>query len=106
MSRARLEESSYLRKLLAYNEILARTLYRSHFGVSTFFILTVTHSEARMRTIMELSNKVTEDKWSPFFLFKTLNSLGDGMKVPQPMLGLLVDPWERQGHPPFCFAKA
>ncbi len=103
VSRARLEQSSYMRKLLAYQDVLARGMHRTHLGISTLFILTVTQNETHKKNIMALLNKASG---AQFFLFKTMGSLGDGMKAPLPTAHMLLEPWQRQGHPPLNIANA
>lgn len=105
VSRARLEQSSYLRKLLAYREVLAREIHRRRLGIPNLFILTVTQSDAHKRNLMQLLKKMTGGKGSTAFMFKTMGSLGDAMKAPLPTPHMLFEPWERQGHSPFCIAK-
>lgn len=99
--RAKLTQSSYLRKLLAYLELLARAEFRRHFGIPNALVLTVTTSDTHRRNIMDVLGEVTEGKGSPVFLFKTMSTLGDGLKAPLPSPDLLLEPWQRQGHLPF-----
>ena len=99
--RAHLAQSSYLRKLSAYREILAREEHQSHFGIPNLLILNVTVSDTHRRNIMEQLHQVTNGKGSPVFLFKTMSALGDGLKAPPPSPHMLCEPWQRQGYPPF-----
>lgn len=99
--RARLQKSSYLRKLLAYRELIAQGVHKRHFGIPNLLILNVTVSETHRRNIMQALHDVTGSKGSPVFLFKTMGALGDGLKAPLPTPHMLLEPWERQGYPPF-----
>ena len=99
--RSRLMQSSYVRKLLAYGEVLTQGIYRSHFGIPNLLVLTVTVSDTHRTNIMAVLEEITGGKGSPVFLFKTMSTLGDGLKAPLPTPHMLIEPWQRQGYPPF-----
>ncbi len=96
-------QTSYHRKLLAYWQILAREMHRSHFGVPNLLILTVTTSVERMRNIMADLKQMTDGKGHAAFLFKTMK--GDIWKSPPADAHMLAEPWERVGHPPVFIAR-
>lgn len=104
--RRALRRSSYVRKLLAYREILAHGLHRSHFDVPNLFILNVTVNDTHRRNIMRVLQEITNGKGSTMFLFKTMSALGDGLKAPEPSPHMLLEPWEREGHEPFNIGGA
>lgn len=104
--RSALMQSSYLRKLLAYREILAQNLHRERFGIPNLLILTVTTTVAHQETIMSALDEVTGGKGSPVFLFTMMGTLGDGLQAPLPSPHMLFEPWLRRGYPPLCIAEA
>lgn len=72
--------------------IVAQKRHSTHFGVSTLFVLTVTRGDVHKDNIMQAFNALTAGKGSPIFLFKTMGSLGDGMKAPPPTPHILFEP--------------
>ena len=86
---------------MAYRELLTQGIYRSHFGIPNFLVLTVTVSDTHRTNIMAVLEEITGGKGSPVFLFKTMSTLGDGLKAPLPTPHMLIEPWQRQGYPPF-----
>jgi hypothetical protein len=102
ITRANLHQSSYLRKMLAYQEITAQHVYGTHLGVPNLLVLNVTNTEQHMRALMELLNELTAGKGSKVFLFKTLSTLGDFRVAPAPTSHLLTEAWRRAGHDDFA----
>jgi hypothetical protein len=101
VTRANLHQSSYLKKMLAYQEITTQHIYRTHLGIPNLLILNVTTSEQHMRSLMELLNELTAGKGSKVFLFKTLSTLGDFRVAPTPTSHMLTDSWKRAEHRDF-----
>jgi len=101
VNRHDLLQSSYRKKLLAYREIVANRLYKSHLGLPNLFVLTVTMNERHMYNIMALLGELAGAS-STLFLFKTAPALGDFRKAPVPNPALLTEPWQRAGHEPFA----
>jgi hypothetical protein len=101
VTRSDSRQTSYLKKLLAYRDIMARKAFHSQFGVPNLLVLTVTSNERHMRSIMAQLTGVTDGKGNTVFLFKTLSTLGDFQVAALPTPALLTDPWERVGHPAF-----
>lgn len=90
---------SFARKLDAYAEILEAQAYRSCWGIPTLTILTVTTSEAHMRTMMAALEERTDPRIAARFLFKTKPQFGKYWTVPPIMTDLFTDPWVRLGEP-------
>jgi hypothetical protein len=84
VTRRNLHKSSYLKKMLAYQEITAQHVYRTHLGLPNLLILNVTTNEQHMKTLINLLNELTAGKGSKVFLFKTLSALGDFRVAPAP----------------------
>jgi hypothetical protein len=104
ISRSDLQQSSYLKKLLAYREIAARQIYKSHLGLPNLFVLTVTTNERHMSNMMALLANLASGA-STLFLFKTAPALGDFRRAPAPSPGMLVEPWQRVGYGPFLIYR-
>jgi hypothetical protein len=94
-------QSSYMRKLLAYREVIAQGMHRTRLGVPNLLILNVTVSATHRQNIMGVLAEVGGGKGSSLFLFKTIGALGDFMRAPEPSPEILLKPWDRAGHPPF-----
>jgi hypothetical protein len=97
--RGTLEQTSYLRKLLQYREVLRTGAYRTHLGVPNFYVLTVTTAEPHLRSILELLAELTDGKGQGFMLFRTMPSLASLEMAPPPTPFILDTPWRRAGHP-------
>jgi hypothetical protein len=94
VARSNPNQTSYLGKLAAYREIIARQLPKTRLGIPNLLVLTVTMGEARMADIN--SRLESETASSAAFLFKTFRS-DDACA---PMVRLLSEPWLRAGLPP------
>jgi Replication-relaxation len=97
VKRANLEKTSYLRKVLAYRQIITQDIHRSHLGLPNLLVLTVTTNEQHMKNIMAAVKEVANEGKSSLFLFKTMSSLGDFQKAPAPAPHVLTEPWQRVG---------
>ena len=71
-----LRQSSFLKKVLAYRDIVARQTHRTALGLPNLLVLTVTTSKARIETMKALVTEVTGGKGSALFLFKEVAQLG------------------------------
>jgi hypothetical protein len=92
ISRSMPGQTSYLAKLAAYGEIIAQRTHKTHWGISTLLVLTVTTSEARMTEML----KRLEGESSAAYLFRAIH----GRELLSPSSKLLSDPWQRSGLPP------
>jgi hypothetical protein len=97
------DRSSLAKKFAAYLAIAEQGIHRSHFGFPNFFVPVVTTTAARMRSMMELVDRLTHGEGSKILLFKTLPSFTSAEKPPPPGGHMLMSPWERIGHPPLSF---
>jgi hypothetical protein len=104
VSRTDLQQSSYLKKLLAYRQIVAQQTYKSYLGLPNLFVLTVTTNERHMSSIMALLENLASGG-STLFLFKTAPALGDFRRAPLPSHSMLVEAWQRVGHEPFLICR-
>jgi len=101
VTRSDLHQTSYLRKILAYRQISAQGIHKSHLGLPNLFVLTVTTNEPHMANIMSLVKELAHEGKSRLFLFKTMSSLGDFNKAPEPGGNMLTNPWQRVGYEAF-----
>ena len=84
VKRANLNQTSFLRKVLAYRQIVAQNVHGTHLGVPNLFVLTVTTNDRHMGNIMTLVKELAPDGKSTLFLFKTMSCLGDFQRAPEP----------------------
>jgi hypothetical protein len=99
--RSNLRQSSYLRKILQYREVAARSLYRTVWGLPNLIVLNVTVSDRHRQNLMRLVDELTKGTGSKSFLFKTMPSLASLQKAPPPIPDILAGAWHRVGHPDF-----
>lgn len=104
--RSGLHHTSYLRKVLAYRQLSVQGIHKSHLGLPNLFVLTVTTNESHMTNIMSLVKELAAEGKSRLFLFKTMSSVGDFRKAPEPTAHLLTDPWRRVGYEAFRVDQA
>ena len=90
-------------KFAAYLTCLEQDVPRRHFGATTFVIPFVTTSEARMRSMIDLLDRLRPGAFARRFLFKHVPSFTSS-EPPKPASGhMLTEPWARSGHEPFSF---
>jgi hypothetical protein len=106
IKRSNLRQTSYLRKILAYRQIVAQEIHRTHLALPNLLVLTVTTSEQHMKNIIGLVKELATEGRSTLFLFKTMSSLGDFQKAPAPTPHLITDPWHRVGFEPLSIHEA
>ncbi len=99
--RSNLRQSSYLRKILQYREIVARSVYKTLWGLPNLLVLNVTINDRHRRNIMRLVDELTKGKGSTFLLFGTMPSLASLAQSPRPIQNILTRAWHRTGHPDF-----
>ncbi len=93
VTRSNPKQTSYLRKLAAYREIIARHGHKTHLGLPNLLVLTLTASQERMAEI--IGRLQGEQGDNATFLFGAVN---DGAtRSPMP---LLTAAWQRAGCPP------
>lgn len=96
--RADLTETSYLRKVLQYREVIGRGLYRKHFGMkASMLALTVTTNFRHMDNLLALVRELEGP--CPYLLFQTAPEFGDELRVPDPYTAFLTKGWQRAGWP-------
>ena len=88
-----------------YLAVAEQGLHRSHFGFPNFFVPFITTSSARMRSMMELLDRLTDGHGSKFLLFKTFPSFTAAERPPAPSGHMLTEPWQRVGFPPFSLDR-
>jgi hypothetical protein len=99
------DRSSIAKKFAAYLAIVEQGVHRSHFGFPNFFVPFITTSGARMRSMMELLDRLTARQGSKILLFKTFPSFTSAEKPPAPTGHMLSEPWQRVGYPPLSLDR-
>ena len=94
VARSNPAQTSYLKKIAAYREIIARQVHKTHLGLPNLLLLTVTTSESRAAGIMQRIEE--EPGGSPAFLFKSMDQSELRTRTNQP----LFNPWQRRDLPP------
>jgi hypothetical protein len=105
IKRANLRQTSYLRKILAYREIVAKDLHRTQLGLPNFLVLTVTPFVQHMKSIMALVAELASEGKSSLFLFRTMTTLGDFQRAPSATPEMLTEPWQRVGYEPLSIGS-
>ncbi len=95
------ERSSIAKKFAAYIAIAEQGVYRSHFGFPNFFVPFIAPSRLRMESMMALLARMTGDRGSKMFLFKTFAVLSSVERPPRADGHMLTEPWLRVGFEPF-----
>jgi hypothetical protein len=96
-------QSSYLKKMTAYREIVARQIHKSHLGLPNLLVLTVTTNAAHMKRIMQQVNEHIGAHAG--LLFLPFDTEDPAEIVRSPSMEFLVTPWQRVGWPPLCLAN-
>jgi protein involved in plasmid replication-relaxation len=94
------DRSSIAKKFAAYLTIARDGVHRSHFGFPNFFVPFITTSESRMRSMMQLADRLTNGRGSKILLFKTFPSFTSAERAPANG-HMLTEPWLRVGADPF-----
>lgn len=89
-ARENLRQSSYLRKILGYREVLEQRLYKDRLSIPNLVVLTVSAAERHLRNLATLAREISGDGWSRALLFKPLPP-----NCTVPCLELLLAPWQR-----------
>jgi hypothetical protein len=99
--RSNLEQTSYLRKILQYQQVAKDKTYKTHWGLPNLLALNVTTTEFHQNKIMELVLELTSGHGASYLLFNTMPSLGDFARPEPPTGRLLTQAWKRAGHSEF-----
>ena len=93
VKRSDLSQSSFLRKILAYRQLVMQGAHRMHLGIPNLFVLTVTTNASHMASIMKLVEELAPEQRSKLFLFKSIA----GKATPDTADHMLSEPWQRVG---------
>jgi hypothetical protein len=91
-------------KFAAYMTIARDGIHRSHFGFPNLFFPFVTASETRMRSMMQLVERLTGGGGSKILLFKIFPGFASAERTPATG-HMLTAPWERVGFPPLSLDR-
>jgi hypothetical protein len=95
-------QSSYLKKMIAYREIVARQIHKSHLGLPNLLVLTVTTNVAHMGCIMQYVREHIGAHAG--LLFQSVDTGIEAEKAGTLSVDFLLTPWQRVGWPPLCLA--
>lgn len=99
------ERSAIRNKFAAYLTALEQDVPRSHFGATTFMVPFITTTEARMRSMIALLDRLRAGALARRFLFKHIPAF-TSFEKPAPATGhMLAEPWHRAGFEPFRFTE-
>jgi hypothetical protein len=70
-------KSSFARKLNAYFAAWEQECHREHWGFQGFRVLTVTPSESRIKGMLTLQRKITNNRAAAMFLYTTPQRLAE-----------------------------
>lgn len=97
------DRSAIRNKFVAYLTALEHDIPQRHFGATTFMIPFITTTEARMRSMVSLLDRLKPGAFAKRFLFKHIPSF-TSFEKPAPATGhMLTEPWYRSGFEPFHF---
>lgn len=99
-----LTQTSWLKKVLAYRDAVARGTHRARLGIPNLLVLAVAPTTSHIETMKKVVLEVTHEKGSPLFLFRAIPSAG--LEASQPTAALFTEPWERAGHEPLPICRA
>jgi hypothetical protein len=98
--------SSIYKKFILYLAVEAQGIHRSHFGFPNFYVPVITTNETRVRSMMQLLERITGGAGSKIMLFKTFPAFTSFEKPRPPSGAMLTEDWQRVGHPPFNFLSS
>lgn len=97
--RSNQSQTSFMGKLAAYREVIARQVHKTHWGIPNLLVLTVTMSESRMREMI----RCLGDHGGECAAFLFAAATGADRKVPLPRL--LTEPWLRANLNPLAIDR-
>ena len=106
IKRSNVRQSSYLRKVLAYRQIVAQDIQKTLPGeCQNLIVLTVTNNERHMRNIMAMVEELAVDGKSSLFLFRTIEWSGGFPASAGADADMLTAPWQRVGYEPLAISE-
>jgi Replication-relaxation len=103
--RSNLNQTSYLRKMLQYRQVVQEGIHKTHWGLPNLMVLNVTTSELHKGKMIELVKDLSGGRGNNYLLFRSMPSLGDFAPLPPASATLLLEPWERAGFGPFNISE-
>jgi hypothetical protein len=86
-------KTAYGRKLHGYIDILENKTYRTHLGIPSLKVLTITTNPLHMNHMLDFYHSLNAPKYAQHFLFKSVKNFGPSWKVPPVMWELFNEPW-------------
>jgi hypothetical protein len=102
LTRADLNDKSWLATLLKYLYLIDTGEYKRHFGLTCgALVLIVTTSQTQMKGIQRILMQITGNKGSSYILFQTWPDFAQDFYVPKdPRYDFVKEPWQRVGNDP------
>jgi len=92
-----LGRSSFLKKLLAYRDIIRRAEYKAQLAIPNLRVLVVAPTPTRIQHMIELTERLVGE--SNLFLFQPVPVQEELMKAPPPFPEVFTTEWRRAGLP-------
>ena len=99
------ERTAICNKFTAYLTALEHDVPRHRFGATTFIVPFITTTEARMRSMIALLERLRAGSLAKRFLFKHIPSFTSFEKPAPPTGHMLTERWHRAGFDPFRFTE-
>ena len=100
-----LEDTSWLKKALGYQELRRRGLLLSHFNLPNFFIIVTAPTRGHVETMKSLLMEITNNAGSDMYLFSRIPVYARHYETLPPMPELFTEPLQRAGRPDLCFSR-
>jgi DNA-binding PadR family transcriptional regulator len=91
-----LHRSSFLKKLLAYRDVIKSGVYKSQLKLPNLRVLVVAPTPARISSMIELTKQITGG--TNLFLFSDVPVQEEIFKAPPPFPELFTSEWKRAGR--------
>ncbi len=101
IERRSFDQNAYGRKLESYIHLLKQNAQKTHWGLPTLMVLTVTTNATHLANMLDYLRRLNEPRLSDRFLFRARPEFGVNWRVPNVMHDLLTEPWQRTDGIPF-----
>lgn len=95
------EQTSWLKKVLAYRDIIQNRTHLQQLGIDNLRVLVVAPTRKKMLKVEALLHEVNEGRGSTRFLFQHIPVLGFEEEAAIPLSELFTTPFRRVGFTPF-----
>lgn len=96
-----LKQTSFLKKFLSIQQVIATQLYKSAWGFPNLLTLVVSPNQAHIDSMKQLILDETNGKGVSYIMFRPITSLDD-LEAAKPC-DFYTGAWQRAGHPDYSF---